>query len=130
MIHELSKVNSIFNHFIGEIRDIEVQKDSMRFRKNMERISEIMAHEMSKTLKFRQETVTTPLGTKAVNKIDEDIVIASILRAGLTMHQGVLNYFDQAENAFISAYREESEGEEIKVHVEYLASPDLSGKHW
>lgn len=129
MVHELSQHNSIFNHFIAEIRDVEIQKDSMRFRKNMERISEIMAYEMSKTLTYHTETVKTPLGTKAVPRIKEDIVVASILRAGLTMHQGVLNYFDKAENAFISAYREEGHaGEEIKVHVEYLASPDLTGK--
>jgi uracil phosphoribosyltransferase len=128
-IHEINKENSIFNHFIAEIRDIDIQKDSMRFRKNMERISEIMAYEMSKVLNYRKTTVNTPLGTADSSMISEDIVIASILRAGLTMHQGVLNYFDKAENAFISAYREEGKsGEEIKVHVEYLASPDLKGK--
>ena len=108
----------------------------MRFRKNLERISEIMAYEVSKTLSFSEEDITTPLGHKKMQKINENIVVASILRAGLTMHQGVLNYFDHAENAFISAYREESESEvssdepnhNIKVHVEYLASPDLNGK--
>ncbi|MCB9224874.1 MAG: uracil phosphoribosyltransferase [Crocinitomicaceae bacterium] len=129
MVHELSQHNSILNQFIAEIRDVEVQKDTMRFRKNMERISEIMAYEMSKTMHFSNHVVSTPLGSKNVPQINEQIVVASILRAGLTMHQGVLNYFDKAENAFISAYREEGHaGEEIKVHVEYLASPDLNGK--
>lgn len=128
MIHELSKENSVLHHYLGEIRDVEVQKDSMRFRKNLERIAEVLAYEMSKTLDFGKKDVTTPLGTKSVSEVSENLVIASILRAGLTMHTGVLNVFDHAENAFISAYREESEGEEIKVHVEYLASPDLNGK--
>ena len=128
MIHELSTQNSVLSHFLAEIRDVAVQKDAMRFRKNMERISEIMAYEMSKTLSYKASEVTTPLGKKRVEKIQEKIVVASILRAGLTMHQGVLNYFDHAENAFISAYREEGTADEIKVHVEYLASPDLTGK--
>ena len=128
MIHELSKKNSILNHFLAEIRDINVQKDSMRFRKNMERISEIMAYEVSKSMNFKEEDITTPLGTKRMSKVNENVVVASILRAGLTMHNGVLNYFDKAENAFISAYREESDSEKIKVHVEYLASPNLDGK--
>jgi uracil phosphoribosyltransferase len=129
MIHELSQHNSILNHFISELRDIEVQKDSMRFRKNLERISEIMAYEMSKELSYELTKVNTPLGTTQVPQIKNQIVIGSILRAGLTMHQGVLNYFDHAENAFISAYREEgTESNEIKVHVEYLASPDLNDK--
>lgn len=128
MVHELSRKNSILNHFLAEIRDINVQKDGMRFRKNLEKISEIMAYEVSKTMNFKEEDITTPLGKKRMSKISENVVIASILRAGLTMHNGVLNYFDKAENAFISAYREESEGKEIKVHVEYLASPNLDDK--
>lgn len=130
MVHRLSRENSILNHFIAEIRDSNVQKDSMRFRKNLERISEILVYEMSKTLHFTPKTVITPLGSKQIDHVDEPIVIASILRAGLTMHQGVLNYFDHAENAFISAYREETDENttEVKVHVEYLASPDLNNK--
>ncbi|UKN01375.1 uracil phosphoribosyltransferase [Paracrocinitomix mangrovi] len=130
MVHILSKENSVLQHFLAEIRDVNVQMDAMRFRKNMERISEVMAYEMSKSLHYKVDEVTTPLGKKEVHRIDEPIVVASILRAGLTMHNGVLNYFDHAENAFISAYREENEegGQDIKVHVEYLASPDLTCK--
>jgi uracil phosphoribosyltransferase len=128
-IHEIGLNNSVLSHFIAEIRDVEVQKDSMRFRKNMERISEILSYEMSKSLDYHSKTVTTPLGKTSIQQVDNNLVIGSILRAGLTMHQGVLNYFDKAENAFISAYREESDGsEEIKVHVEYLASPSIKDK--
>lgn len=129
MTHEIGKNNSVLNHFISEIRDISVQKDRMRFRKNMERISEILAYEMSKTLHYSSKKTHTPLGISEELECSEHIVIASILRAGLSMHHGVLNYFDQAENAFISAYREESdENTEVKVIVEYLASPTLEGK--
>lgn len=128
MIHELSKSNSILNQFIAEIRDKNIQKDPLRFRKNLERMGEIMAYELSKKLEFTETKVETPLGTATVNQLKNQPVIASILRAGLTLHTGILNFFDRAENAFISAYREEKEGGEIKVHVEYLASPDLNGK--
>lgn len=130
MIHEIGLNNSILNHFLAEIRDVDIQKDSMRFRRNLERIAEILAYEMSKELHFLKNETTTPLGTKKIDLIEEHLVVASILRAGLTMHTGVLNYFDRAENAFISAYREESTAgkDEIKVHVEYLASPDLTNK--
>jgi len=128
-IHEIGRTNSVLSHFIAEIRDVEVQKDSMRFRKNMERISEILSYEMSKSFDYQPKTVTTPLGETSIQQINNELVVASILRAGLTMHQGVLNYFDKAENAFISAYREESsESSEIKIHVEYLASPSISDK--
>lgn len=129
MVHEIGKNNSVLNHFISEIRDCEVQKDRMRFRKNMERISEILAYEMSKELDYKQITTQTPLGKSEDIICSEDLVIASILRAGLSMHHGVLNYFDKAENAFISAYREESdEHTEVKVIVEYLASPSIENK--
>lgn len=131
MVHVLSDTNSILLNFLAEIRDAEIQKDQLRFRANMKRISEIMAYEVSKSLKYENSTVQTSLGTKSTKEISEKIVIASILRAGLTMHEGFLSFFDKAENAFISAYREENnEGAnpEIKVHVEYLASPDLNGK--
>lgn len=129
MTHEIGKNNSVLNHFISEIRDISVQKDRMRFRKNMERISEILAYEMSKTLHYSSKKTHTPLGISEELECSEHIVIASILRAGLSMHHGVLNYFDQAENAFISAYREESDkNTEVKVIVEYLASPSIEGK--
>ena len=129
MIHEIGKSNSVLNHFINEIRSVDIQKDSMRFRKNMERISEIMCYEMSKKLDYNPKSIETPLGTSTSVEALDQLVIASILRAGLSMHEGVLNYFDRAENAFISAYREESEqNSEIKVTVEYLASPSIEGK--
>ena len=128
MVHEISKINSIFNQFIAEIRNKEIQKDPMRFRKNLERMGEIMGYELSKQLEYIETKVETPLGIATVNQLKNQPVIASILRAGLTLHSGLLNVFDHAENAFISAYREEKENGEIKVHVEYLACPDLTNK--
>lgn len=129
MIHEIGKKQSVLNHFIKEIRDVEVQKDPMRFRKNMERISQILAYEMSKQLDFEKVEIQTPLAKTEESIASNQIVIASILRAGLSMHEGALSFFDQAENAFISAYREESdETQEVKVIVEYMASPNLEDK--
>lgn len=128
MIHDLSKHNSILNVFMNEIRDVSVQKDSMRFRRNMERISEIMAYELSKKLAYETIKTTTPLGQAEVNVLREQPVLATILRAGLSMHQGLLNYFDKAESAFISAYRKHTTHEEFDIHVEYLASPGLDDK--
>jgi uracil phosphoribosyltransferase len=125
MIHNLSSTASIFNTFIGEIRDVGIQQDSMRFRKNMERISEIMGYELSKTLTYDTKQVETPLGVAQVDELQEQPVLATILRAGLSMHQGLLNYFDRAESAFISAYRKHKNSEEFNIQVEYLASPLL-----
>lgn len=127
-VHFLGDSNSILNHFIAEIRDKEIQKDSLRFRQNMVRIGEIMAYEISKSLDYENTVVNTPLGTKNVNLLSEQPVVASILRAGLTIHQGILNVFDRAENAFISAYRKHISQDEFDIHVEYLACPDLNGK--
>ncbi|MEO9532866.1 MAG: uracil phosphoribosyltransferase [Crocinitomicaceae bacterium] len=129
MVHEIGKTNSVLNHFINEIRNVEVQNDRMRFRKNMERISEILAYEMSKNLSYSPVSIQTPLGISNSVQVSDNIVIASILRAGLSMHEGVLNFFDKAENAFISAYREESDdNKEVKVIVEYLAAPSIENK--
>ena len=128
MIHDLSKHNSILNVFMNEIRDVSVQKDSMRFRRNMERISEIMAYELSKKLTYETISTATPLGQAEVNVLTEQPVLATILRAGLSMHQGLLNYFDKAESAFVSAYRKHTTHEEFDIHVEYLASPGLDDK--
>lgn len=127
-VHEFSQSDSIINQFIAEIRDREIQKDPMRFRKNMERIGYLIGYELSKKLSYQRTQVQTPLAMAHVNQLSQQPVIASILRAGLTMHQGLLNIFDHAENAFISAYREEREDGSLKIHVEYLASPDLTGK--
>lgn len=128
MIHNLAEKNSIFNQFIAEIRDVEIQKDSMRFRRNLERIGEVMAYEISKKLDYVATDVITPLGTANVNLIKEQPVIGSILRAGLPMHQGVLNIFDRAENSFISAYRRHHKNGEFEIEVEYMASPSIEGK--
>lgn len=128
-IHNFSKENSVLNRFISEIRDVKIQKDSMRFRRNIERIGEILGYEMSKTLNYQPKKITTPLGIHDTSVFDDDIVLCSILRAGVPLHNGLLNYFDTAENAFISAYRHHKESPEIfEIIVEYLACPDLSGK--
>jgi len=129
IIHNFQNQNSILNQFIAEIRDIEVQKDSMRFRKNIERIGEILSYELSKSLDYKNKMVQTPLGEKMMSLNINELVLCSVLRAGLPLHQGLLNYFDNAENAFISAYRNHpNESEEFEVIVKYLASPSLNNK--
>lgn len=127
-IINLSDTNSILNHYIKEIRSVEIQGDSMRFRRNLERIGEIMAYEISKTMHFVSEEVKTPLGSTPISVIDENIVISTILRAGLPFHQGFLSYFDRAENAFVSAYRKYKDALKFDIYIEYIASPDLTGK--
>ena len=128
-IHNLSEDHSILNSFIAELRDVNIQKDRMRFRRNIERIGEILGYEMSKTLDFKSKIVQTPLGEKASLIYQNDIVLCSILRAGVPLHNGLLNYFDDAENAFISAYRHHKDNPEtFEIIVEYLACPDLNGK--
>lgn len=128
IVHNLDKTNSVLNHFISEIRDRDVQKDAMRFRRNIERIGEILSYELSQELNFKDHTVQTPLGEKKVPLVSDQLVLCSVLRAGLPLHQGILNYFDQIENAFISAYRKHSSPEEFEIKVEYLASPSLDDK--
>ena len=128
-IHNLSKENSILNTFISEIRNINIQKDSMRFRRNIERIGEILGYEMSKSLNYNISTVATPLGHCHIDLLSNDIVLCSILRAGVPLHNGLLNYFDTAENAFISAYRHHKHHpESFEIIVEYLACPNLENK--
>ena len=129
IIHKLNTNNSILNTFISEIRSEIIQKDSMRFRRNIERIGEILGYELSKELNYSNETVTTPLGKKDIQIINNDIVLCSILRAGLPLHQGLQNYFDKAENAYISAYRHHPNNDkEFEIVVEYFASPSLENK--
>lgn len=128
MVHELGKANSLFNQFVAEIRDKNIQKDSMRFRRNLERMAEISAYEISKTLDYKAVEVTTPLGAATVNLPSDKIVIASVLRAGLPMQNGLLNYFDGAENAFISAYRKHHKDGSFEIEVEYLSSPSIDDK--
>ncbi len=128
MVHIIGSHNSIFNQFISEIRDEKIQKDPMRFRRNIERMGEIISYEVSKMLTYETREVVTSLGMANVSVLKEQPVIASILRAGLPLHMGVLNYFDRAENAFISAYRKHHNNGTFDIQLEYLASPDLNGK--
>lgn len=129
-IHYLSEKNSVLNHFLSQIRNVNVQKDSMRFRRNIERIGEIMAYEMSQTFHYRDVEITTPLGVKKTTEIADQLVVCSILRAGLTLHQGFLNYFDNAENGFISAYRHHPNHDDFfDILVEYQAIADINGKN-
>ena len=124
----LSATESVLGNYIREIRDVEIQKDSMRFRRNMERIGECLAIELSKSLKYRTVSTQTPLGTAQVSIVDDTIVVASILRAGLVLHSGVLAIFDRAENAFVTAYRKYISTNDFKIHVDYISSPDLTSK--
>lgn len=128
MVHNLSKTNSIFGTFLAELRDVTIQKDPMRFRRNLERISEVMAYELSKQLEYTDQNVTTPLGVAKVQILKQQPVLATILRAGLGMHIGLLNYFDLAESAFVSAYRKHSTAEDFEIYVEYMAAPEIDGK--
>ena len=126
-LHILSQQNTVLNKFI-EIRDKRIQRDSMRFRRNMERIGEITAYEISKAFSYKPCVVETPLGEATVEMIDEQIVVATILRAGLPYHQGFLNYFDDAQNAFVSAYRKSTKDGKFTVKVEYISCGSLEGK--
>lgn len=125
---DFNKSDSILNKFMSELRDVNVQGDQMRFRRNLERIGEIMAYEISKRLSYSNEDVQTPLGIAHLNLPEEDIVLGTVLRAGLPLHQGFHNYFDHCENAFVSAYRKYVDEENFDIHIEYLASPRLDGK--
>lgn len=126
----LSEQNSILGQYMAEIRDVEYQKNRLLFRNNMERIGEFVAFELSKTLQYETRNVTTPLGTSQVNVATDDIVLATIFRAGVPFHQGFLNVFDHAGSAFVSAYRTyvDEAHHEVGIHVEYLATPSLEGK--
>ena len=128
MVHNLSLKSSLLNQFIAEIRDVKIQKDSLRFRKNMERIGEIFAYEISKTLDYETTSTQTPLGIAESKRLILQPVIATILRAGLPLHNGLLNYFDQAQNAFISAFRKHNEHDSFEISIEYVASPNLNDK--
>lgn len=124
----LSEHNSVLNQYLREIRDVEIQKDPLRFRRNIERIGSVMAVEVSKTLHYEQTDVQTPLGIAPVNTIADNLVLATILRAGLPMHQGFLNVFDRAENAFLSAYRRVNAEGKLEIVAEYIAAPSIEGK--
>ena len=129
-IHYISENNSILNHFLAEIRDVIIQKDSMRFRKNIERIGEIMAYELSKTLDYKAIEVQTPLGIKQTTTLADNVVLCSILRAGLALHQGFMNIFDNAENGFVSAFRHHPNNDDFfEILVEYQAAPSFENKN-
>ena len=127
-IINLGKQNSVFNHFIREIRDVNIQNDRMRFRRNIERIGEIFSYEISKGMEYKNTEISTPLGISTESLMKEKPVLATILRAGLPLHQGFLNYFDSSDNCFISAYRKHKKGGDFEVEIEYMSSPDLEGK--
>lgn len=125
-----AETNSVINQYVAEIRDVNIQQERLRFRRNIERIGELMAYEMSKELTYSVKQVQTPLGVAQVSTPDDELVVATVFRAGLPLHQGFLNVFDRAGNAFVSAYRyyKDKECRELDVHIEYIASPDLTGK--
>ena len=127
---DFAETNSVINQYVAEIRDVDIQKERLRFRRNIERIGELMAYEMSKELTYSVKQVQTPLGVAQVSTPDDELVVATVFRAGLPLHQGFLNVFDRAGNAFVSAYRyyKDKECRELDVHIEYIASPYLTGK--
>jgi len=127
-IINLGEQNSVLNTFIAEIRDHVIQKDSMRFRRNLERIGEVFAYEISKVLPYKTKEVQTPLGIASCNLPDSQIVIGSIMRAGLPLHEGLLHYFDRSQNAFIAAYRKYGKDNKFTIQIEYSSSPSIEGK--
>lgn len=129
MVVELKNENSIANRFLAELRDLQVQKDPLRFRRNLERMGEVMAYELSKTMAYAEQEVMSPLGVAHVDLPVDQPVLCTILRAGLPLHQGLLNYFDRADSAFVSAYRKHRKGEDgFDVEVEYLSSPSIDDR--
>jgi uracil phosphoribosyltransferase len=127
-IHNLGETSSLFNSFMSEIRDEKIQQDALRFRRNLERVGEIMAYEISKTFEHSIQEVTTPLGVAKVDNPDLKPVLATVLRAGLPFHNGFLNYFDSSENTFICAHRKVTGKNDFEIAFEYISSPDLTGK--
>ncbi|MFN5642937.1 MAG: uracil phosphoribosyltransferase [Sphingobacteriales bacterium] len=128
MVINLSEQNSLVNNWVSELRDIHVQHDRMRFRRNLERIGEIAAYEISKTLSFEKVDIQTPLGIAPCNTLAEQPILATILRAGVPMHNGMLNYFDKADNAFVSAYRKHNRDGSFEISLEYISCPDLTNR--
>jgi uracil phosphoribosyltransferase len=128
MVINFSQRHSLISCWVGELRDAEIQKDRMRFRRNLERIGEAMALEISKVLPFVEKEVQTPLGIASSLQLKEQPVLATILRAGLPLHQGLLNFFDQADNAFISAYRKHEKDGSFTISLEYISCPDLDDR--
>jgi len=125
MLHNLQEKNSLLSKFIAELRDVNIQRDRMRFRRNMERIGEIFAYEISQTLAYDIKDVETPMGIAKVNVCTDRVVIANIMRAGIPMHNGFLNYFDDADNAFVSAYRMHHKDGSFEINLQYVSCPNL-----
>ena len=128
MVINIGSKNSVVNHFLRDLRDASIQQDGMRFRRNMERVGEIFAYEISKTMEYEPKEVITSLGTAEVHVMKSVPVLSTILRAGLPLHQGMLNYFDNADNAFVSAYREHRKDGEFAIQIEYVSSPEIDGR--
>lgn len=127
-IHNLSDGNSVLNQYVAEIRDKDIQKNHMRFRRNLERMGEIFAYEISRTLNYKKVAITTPLGISECSVPADGVVLATILRAGLPLHNGLLNFFDNAQNAFIAAYRKYGKDNKFDIKLEYITSPSIDGK--
>jgi uracil phosphoribosyltransferase len=125
MVIDLSKQHSLISNWVAELRDVSIQNDRLRFRRNLERIGEVAAYEISKLLEWKEEEITTPLGTSSCKVLKQQPVLATILRAGLPMHQGLLNYFDRADNAFISAYRKHNRDGSFEISLDYVSCPPL-----
>ncbi len=128
MVINIGSKNSVVNQFVRELRDVNIQQDRMRFRRNMERVGEIFAYEISKTMEYEAKEVITSLGSAEIQVIKTLPVVVTILRAGLPLHQGILNYFDSADNAFVSAYREHRKDGEFAIQIEYVSSPEIEGR--
>jgi uracil phosphoribosyltransferase len=128
MVINLSDQHSLVSNWVAELRDISIQTDRMRFRKNLERIGEIAAYEISKLLPFEKKEIQTPLGTHTSKILEEQPVLATILRAGLPLHNGMLNYFDKADNAFVSAYRKHDREGNFQISLEYLSCPEIENR--
>ncbi|HMO61794.1 MAG TPA: uracil phosphoribosyltransferase [Ferruginibacter sp.] len=128
MVVNLSQQHSLVSNWVSELRDVEVQNDRMRFRRNLERIAEVCAYEISKTMEWTEKEITTPLGTANCKMLATQPVLATILRAGLGMHTGLLNYFDRGENAFISAYRKHHADGTFEIALEYMSCPEIDNK--
>ena len=126
-IINLGEKASVINHYMAQLRDVDYQKNRTLFRNNLKRIGNVMAYEISQTLNYSAKNVQTPLGTKEMLTADDHIVVGTVLRAGLAFHEGFLEVFDQADSAFVAAYREEGKREELKIHLDYLATPNLEG---
>lgn len=128
MVINLSEQHSLLSNWVAELRDTTVQTDRMRFRRNLERIGEVAAYEISKTLNWKEEEITTPLGISVMKVLEKQPVLATILRAGLPLHQGMLNYFDKADNAFISAYRKHHRDGSFEISLDYISCPSLENR--